>query len=136
MKIKLKTLDHLKQCSGKRRLLITLSIVWGLLSFITAYSLANNNWPSNTFDPIAFITNFILFSLPVWLNWLTLWIYKEYRDNKQISLSQKRTLWILLAIFIFFLAIYKMGFVLLILIVSIPVWLSWLIYWIILGYKK
>ena len=132
----MKTLSDIKQYSGKMRLFITLSIIWGLISFVISYYYAANNHDSPGFHFITFLNTFALFYLPVWLNWVVLWIYKEYKSQNKITLYQKRTIWGLLIVFLIFLAIYKMGFIIIVLIFSIPVWLTWLIYWVILGFKK
>lgn len=109
---------------GLKRVYLAVSILWLLLvcSFLAIH----------VGGFIQTITLFVFIAIPVWLNWLVYWIVRNSGcDNKKTA--RKYLTLIVLSVLLLFSINYGVGMVIF---VSTPVWVSWLVYWVILGFKK
>ena len=116
-----KSLIMLKEVNGGKRLLVALSILYLLFLVILIVNIHFS------------MIGLFFASMPVWLNWVAYWIFINLKQNKNIS----NELGLVICIFcMMLLLVFNFGYGGIFCLVSVPIWLAWLIYWVYLGFKK
>jgi len=89
-------MNNLKSLSVKRKIIISLSLVWAVLSFIVAIYIIVEDGSSDVLENfLTFLISFLIFTAPVWIYWTVFWIWGESAEKLTndilVSLSIKLT---------------------------------------------
>jgi hypothetical protein len=69
-------MNNLKNLSVKRKVIISLSLMWTVLSFIVAIYIIAEDGSSDVLENfLTSLISFLIFTAPVWMYWIALWIW-------------------------------------------------------------
>jgi len=122
-----KFLIALKETRGVKRLYVAMSILY--LIVLIGVVFADISYVS-----LCKSSQLLFFGgMPVWLNWFAYWIYLDFKSTNRGS---KLQFWPTIVFILVVIMVFSAGYSDIFIIVSLPVWLSWLTYWVYLGFKR